>query len=180
MTESFFRSSTERSVEERKKPLSIRTGCEPGVNVWPCILHRPTSRHHANMAYLHLQKELILAADLRHDTLRLAGRRDMIGERDHIEQVRAYTTQVHPLATNDHLPLYEPVLPVELLNQLQISCPGHGDEIGDPGVHGVPRFHVTRVIQVIPQRQIGTDIVLDRLARLSSVIDSLAWHRSPR
>src|SRR5579859_5112419 len=94
----------------KKKPLSIRAGCEPGVNVWPGILHRATSCHHANMASLHLQHELILAADLRHDALRLAGRRDMIGERDHIEQVRANTTQVHPLATNAHLPLNEPVL----------------------------------------------------------------------
>jgi hypothetical protein len=28
--------------------------------VWPCILHRTASRHHANMASLHLQPELIL------------------------------------------------------------------------------------------------------------------------
>ena len=122
--------------------------------MWPCIFQRTASRHHANMASLHLQQELILAAHFRHDALRLAGRRDVIGQGDHIEQVRADTTQVYALTTNDHPSLNQPVLPVQLLNELLIGGPSHGDEIGDPGVHGVPRFHDTRVIQVVPQRQV--------------------------
>ncbi len=85
-------------------------------------------------------------------------------------------TEIHSLATNDHRSLNEPILPVELLDELQIGCPGHGDEIGDPGVHSVPRFHKTGVIQVVPQRQVGTDIVLDRLERLGSVVDHLAGY----
>src|SRR6266853_6236889 len=121
------------------------------------------------MTSLYLQQELILAADLRHDALRLACRRNMIGQGDYIEQVSADTAQIHPLATNNHRSLNKSVLLVELLNELQIGCPGHRDEIGYPGVHGVPRIHDTRVIQVVPQRQVGTDIVLDRLECFSTI-----------
>jgi len=90
--------------------LSIRAGREPGINVWPGILHCTAPRHHANVASLHLQQELILAADFGHDALRLAWRRDMIGQGDHIEQVCADTTQVHPLTTDGQRPLNESVL----------------------------------------------------------------------
>src|SRR5260370_32202337 len=93
---------------------SIREGRKPGVNFDPSKLHRTAPRHHADMASLHLQQELILAADLRHDALRLAGRRDVIRKGDHIHQVRASTTQVHPLPTDEQLPLDDPILPVEL------------------------------------------------------------------
>src|SRR6266566_9736545 len=129
----------------RSYRLSMRAGGEPLINVGPGILERATSRHHANMASFDLQHALILAADLRHDALRLAGWRDMIGESDHIEQVRANTAHIHLLATNAQRALHEPVLLVELLNELPVGGPGHGDEIGDPGVHGVPRFHDARV-----------------------------------
>ena len=62
------------------------------MNVWPGILHCTAARHHANVPSLDLQQELILAADPGHDALRLAWRRDMIGQGDHIEQVRTDTT----------------------------------------------------------------------------------------
>ena len=62
----------------------------------------------------------------------------MIGQGNHIEQVGADTAQVHALASNDHLSLNEQVLAVEFLNELPVGCSSHGDEIGDPGVHGVP------------------------------------------
>src|SRR5258708_37434803 len=125
----------------RSYRLSMRAGGDPLIKVGPGVLERATSRHHANMASLDLQHALILAADLRHDALRLAGWRDMIGQRDHIEQVRANTAHVHLLATNAQRALHEPVLLAELLNELSIGCPGHADEIGDTGVHGVAHLH---------------------------------------
>src|SRR5258708_38600685 len=73
----------------RSYRLSMRAGGEPLINMRPGVLERAASRHHANMTSLDLQHALILAANLRHDALRLTGRRDMIGQRDHIEQVRA-------------------------------------------------------------------------------------------
>src|SRR5260221_11051858 len=91
----------------------MRAGGEPLINVGPGVLERAASRHHANMASFDLQHALILAADLRHDALRLTGWRDMIGQRDHIEQVRANTAHAHLLATNAQLALHEPLLLVE-------------------------------------------------------------------
>src|SRR5712692_3442100 len=103
--------------------------------MWPGKLQCTTSRHHTDMASLYLQQKLILATDLCHNALRLACWRNMIGQRNHIEQVSADMAQIHPLATNDQLPLNESILPVELFDELQISCPSHWDEIGYPGVH---------------------------------------------
>ena len=128
------------------------------------------------MASFDLQQLFILAADLRHDALRLAWWRNMIGEGDHIQQVRSDTTQVHPFATNDQRPFNESVLLVELFDELAISCPGHINEIVYPGIHSVPCFHDARVIQVVPQSQVGTNIVLDGLECLGSVVDQFAWH----
>jgi hypothetical protein len=59
--------------------LLFRACCKPLINMWPRKLQRTTARHHANMASFHLQQELILATDFRHDALRLARRRDVIG-----------------------------------------------------------------------------------------------------
>src|SRR5579859_2346404 len=119
--------------------MSLRAGPKPLINMWPGKLKRAAARHHADMAPLHLRQKLILAADPRHDALRLAWRRDMIVKGDHIEQVSADMAQVHPLAANDQIPFHKPVLLVELLNELPVGRPGHGDEIGYPGIHGVPR-----------------------------------------
>src|SRR5258708_38776329 len=101
--------------------LLMGGGGEALINVGPGVLERATSRHHTNMASFDLQHALILAADLRHDALRLTGRRDMIGQRDHIEQVRANTAHIHLLATNAQRALHEPVLLVELLNELPVG-----------------------------------------------------------
>src|SRR5690349_16446365 len=114
--------------------------------MWPCMFLRATTSHDANMAALHFEQVLIRAADLLHDALRLAGWRDMVGQSYHIEQTCANTAQVYMLTTNDHLPLNQPILLVEFLNELEIGCPGHRNEIIHPGVHGVPCFHDTRVI----------------------------------
>jgi hypothetical protein len=100
----------------------------------------------------------------------------MIGQGDHIEQIGVDAAEIYSPAANDELPLAEPVLTVELLNELKIRRPTHGNEIGDPGVHSVPRFHNMWVIQVVPQRQVGTNIVLDRLECLSTLVDHLAWY----
>ena len=40
----------------------------------------------------------------------------------------------------------------------------------------MPPFHDARVIQVVPQSQVGTNIVLDGLECLGSVVDQFAWH----
>ncbi len=37
--------------------------------MWPGKFQRTTSCHHSDVASLHLQQELILATDLRHDAL---------------------------------------------------------------------------------------------------------------
>jgi Enoyl-(Acyl carrier protein) reductase len=44
-------------VEEEFQPVLLSTGAsrEPRINLWPCTLHRTASRHHTNMATIHLQ-----------------------------------------------------------------------------------------------------------------------------
>src|SRR5450755_169940 len=138
------------SFTDEAERLLLRTSRKPFVDLRPGTLRSRTARHHADMTTVYLEQELILAADFLHDALRLARRRDVVGERDHVEQVGTDIAKIDALTANKQVAGDQLVLLVQLLDQLAIAGPRHRDDVSYPGVHGVPRLDDARIVQVIP------------------------------
>src|SRR6266446_3719052 len=130
------------------------------------------------MPSLDLEHELVTATDLLHNALRLARWRNVIGQSNHVEQIGTNAAQIDPLPTDQQLIVDEPVLLVEVLDNLPKEPPGHRNEIIQPGLHGVPGLDDLWIVQVVPQVQIRTDIVLDRLECFGAVIKQLTWNNA--
>src|SRR5262249_9725429 len=99
----------------------LLAGRQPPLDVRPGGFLGAAAGHDADVAALHAEYFLVLATDPAHDPFRLAWRRDVVGLGDDVQHVRLEIAQVHGLAADHERAFDEPVLPVELDNQLAVS-----------------------------------------------------------
>src|ERR1039457_3662827 len=80
---------------------------QPSIDVWPGVFAGTAARHDSDVATGNPEQFPVLAADLRHDGLRLTRRGDVITLGDDRQQIGSYLTPVPPVAAGYQLPPHQ-------------------------------------------------------------------------
>ena len=155
---------------------SPRTRREPAVDMRPGVFPRLVAGHDPDVAAANAQQLLVGARDLRMIDSDWHGGVMWSAEAITFSRFALIRPGVDALAADHELALHQPVLPVQIVDQLPERAARDRDEVGDPGVHRVPGLDRSRIVDVVEQLQEAGHVVLDRLQGLRAVVDHLPGH----
>lgn len=110
---------------------------------------RLSASHDADVAARNVIRLLVGTAYPPGDAFRLTGRCDVVRPCDDGQQVRPDVTDVHGLAFENPGAVHQPVVTVQINNQLPERAAGHWNVVGHPGIHGMPGLHYFCVVEII-------------------------------
>src|SRR6185437_12227087 len=168
--------STAESICRALSTGSAGAGCKPRVDVRPCPLVGSAPCHDADVTTGNPVNLSVSTSDPRQDRLRLAWRGNVIALRNHVEEVCFESLQIHDLSADLEFSFHQAVVPVEIDYELSICAAGHRKDVCHPGVHGVPCFDHSRIIQAVPKLAVICYVVFYRFKRLGAIVDHLARH----
>src|SRR5258706_1891385 len=122
----------------------------------------------------------ILVADESHDGFCLRQGADMIFRTGDIENGTGNVREIYRPPTQFDLSFHQFVLLVELANPLLKGSTGEWYTVVHPFIHSQPGVHGLVLHDAIPHRNIGTDIVGDRVEHTISGIDEFRWNIAKR
>ena len=129
-------------------------GAQPLVDMRPGGPVRRASGHDPDVTAGNAEEFLVLASDLREDCFGLAWGRDVIALRDHGQQIRPeFLLKSTRSPRIDQFALHQAIVAVEVDDELAVSPAGHGNVVGDPGIHRVPGLDDLRIVEVVPKLQ---------------------------
>ena len=100
----------------------------------------------------------------------------MIALCNYVKKVCPEPLQIDNLAPDLQFPLHQSIVAVQIHDELSIGAARHGKNVGDPGIHGMPCFHDTRIFQVVPQLAVIRNVVFDGLQGFGAIVNHFARH----